>query len=151
MRWRSGSRPRLLHPTYNIRRCQGQHDHRQRGGGMKSMNWNPKNYFNGLWFFLGQRGAIIIIFLTVKVYGVPDKRTHAKDRNLLSGLCCGLFFWHVPLQIFGPVMQILKFKTLEEVVERGNDTKYGLAAAVFTKDLDKANYLSSALRAGTFW
>ncbi|XP_008322067.1 aldehyde dehydrogenase, mitochondrial [Cynoglossus semilaevis] len=54
-------------------------------------------------------------------------------------------------EIFGPVMQILKFKTLEEVVERGNDTKYGLAAAVFTKDLDKANYLSSALRAGTFW
>ncbi|XP_023127341.2 aldehyde dehydrogenase, mitochondrial [Amphiprion ocellaris] len=54
-------------------------------------------------------------------------------------------------EIFGPVMQILKFKTLEEVVTRANDTKYGLAAAVFTKDIDKANYVSNALRAGTVW
>ncbi|KAG7481014.1 hypothetical protein MATL_G00062270 [Megalops atlanticus] len=54
-------------------------------------------------------------------------------------------------EIFGPVMQILKFKTLEEVVERANDTKYGLAAAVFTKDIDKANYISNGLRAGTVW
>jgi len=54
-------------------------------------------------------------------------------------------------EIFGPVMQILKFKTLEEVVERANDSKYGLAAAVFTKDIDKAHYISNALRAGTVW
>lgn len=54
-------------------------------------------------------------------------------------------------QIFGPVMQILKFKTIEEVVGRANNSKYGLAAAVFTKDLDKANYLSQALQAGTVW
>ncbi|XP_029927355.1 aldehyde dehydrogenase, mitochondrial-like isoform X1 [Myripristis murdjan] len=54
-------------------------------------------------------------------------------------------------EIFGPVMQILKFKTLEEVVERANDTKYGLAAAVFTKDIDKAHYVSNGLRAGTVW
>ncbi|XP_041649363.1 aldehyde dehydrogenase, mitochondrial-like [Cheilinus undulatus] len=54
-------------------------------------------------------------------------------------------------EIFGPVMQILKFKDLEEVVNRANDTKYGLAAAVFTKDIDKANYVSNGLRAGTVW
>lgn len=48
-------------------------------------------------------------------------------------------------------MQILKFKTIEEVIERANDSKYGLAAAVFTKDLDKANYVSHGLRAGTVW
>jgi aldehyde dehydrogenase (NAD+) len=48
-------------------------------------------------------------------------------------------------------MQILKFKTIEEVVGRANNSKYGLAAAVFTKDLDKANYLSQALQAGTVW
>ena len=73
----------------------------------------------------------------------------------------GLYQWKSPtyilhasllsLQIFGPVMQIMKFKTLEEVLERANDTKYGLAAAVFTKDIDKAHYLSSGLRAGTVW
>nr|XP_042089996.1 aldehyde dehydrogenase, mitochondrial isoform X2 [Ovis aries] len=54
-------------------------------------------------------------------------------------------------EIFGPVMQILKFKSMEEVVGRANNSKYGLAAAVFTKDLDKANYLSQALQAGTVW
>uniref|UniRef100_A0A8C9TY15 aldehyde dehydrogenase (NAD(+)) n=1 Tax=Scleropages formosus TaxID=113540 RepID=A0A8C9TY15_SCLFO len=54
-------------------------------------------------------------------------------------------------EIFGPVMQILKFRTLEEVVERANNTKYGLAAAVFTKDIDKANYISAGLRTGTIW
>lgn len=48
-------------------------------------------------------------------------------------------------------MQVLKFKTIEEVIERANDSKYGLAAAVFTKDLDKANYVSQGLRAGTVW
>ncbi|XP_038675733.1 aldehyde dehydrogenase, mitochondrial-like [Scyliorhinus canicula] len=54
-------------------------------------------------------------------------------------------------EIFGPVMQILKFKTMEEVIERANDTIYGLAAAVFTNDINKANYVSQGLRAGTVW
>jgi aldehyde dehydrogenase (NAD+) len=54
-------------------------------------------------------------------------------------------------EIFGPVMQILKFKTVEEVVERANNTCYGLAAAVFTKDIDKAMYVSSNIRAGSIW
>ncbi|XP_060739887.1 aldehyde dehydrogenase, mitochondrial-like isoform X2 [Tachysurus vachellii] len=54
-------------------------------------------------------------------------------------------------EIFGPVMQILKFKTIEEVIERANDTKYGLAAAVFTTDINKAQYISNSLRAGTVW
>ncbi|XP_008431064.1 aldehyde dehydrogenase, mitochondrial [Poecilia reticulata] len=54
-------------------------------------------------------------------------------------------------EIFGPVMQIFKFKTLEEVITRANDTKYGLAASVFTTDIDKANFVSSGLRAGTVW
>ncbi|XP_029475043.1 aldehyde dehydrogenase, mitochondrial [Rhinatrema bivittatum] len=54
-------------------------------------------------------------------------------------------------EIFGPVMQILKFKSIEEVVERANDSKYGLAASIFTTDIDKANYISQALRAGTVW
>jgi len=54
-------------------------------------------------------------------------------------------------EIFGPVQQILKFSSIEEVTERANRTIYGLAAGVFTKDLDKAMYMSQALRAGTVW
>lgn len=73
--------------------------------------------------------------------------TTASPGTALHFFTCSVWI----LQIFGPVMQILKFKTIEEVIERANDSKYGLAAAVFTKDLDKANYVSQALRAGTVW
>jgi len=54
-------------------------------------------------------------------------------------------------EIFGPVQQILKFKTLDEVVARANSTTYGLAAAVFTKDIDKALTIANSVRAGTVW
>jgi aldehyde dehydrogenase (NAD+) len=54
-------------------------------------------------------------------------------------------------EIFGPVMQILKFKNTDEVIERANDTDYGLAASIFTKDLDKAIVVSNGLRAGSVW
>jgi aldehyde dehydrogenase (NAD+) len=54
-------------------------------------------------------------------------------------------------EIFGPVMSILKFKDAAEVIERGNRTFYGLAAAVWTKDVQKAIRLSNALKAGTVW
>ncbi|XP_032068388.1 retinal dehydrogenase 1 isoform X4 [Thamnophis elegans] len=54
-------------------------------------------------------------------------------------------------EIFGPVQQIMKFKTIEEVIKRANNTRYGLAAAVFTKDIDKALTFAAALQAGTVW
>jgi len=54
-------------------------------------------------------------------------------------------------EIFGPVMAILKFKSLEEVILRANGTNYGLAAGVVTKDLNTALTLAHCLRAGTVW
>jgi len=54
-------------------------------------------------------------------------------------------------EIFGPVMQIIKFKDMDEIIERANKTIYGLAASVFTKDLEKAIYISNSVRAGTVW
>ncbi|MFO0797953.1 MAG: aldehyde dehydrogenase family protein [Gemmataceae bacterium] len=54
-------------------------------------------------------------------------------------------------EIFGPVMSILRFKDADEVIARGNKSFYGLAAAVWTKDVKKAIRLSSALKAGTVW
>ncbi|XP_062110280.1 benzaldehyde dehydrogenase, mitochondrial-like [Humulus lupulus] len=54
-------------------------------------------------------------------------------------------------EIFGPVQSILKFKDLNEVIKRANNTQYGLAAGVFTKNMDTANTLTRALRVGTVW
>ncbi|XP_014241818.1 aldehyde dehydrogenase, mitochondrial-like [Cimex lectularius] len=54
-------------------------------------------------------------------------------------------------EIFGPVQQVLKFKDVEEVIDRANDSNYGLAAAVFSKNVDTVNKVSQALRAGTVW
>ncbi|KAL4319630.1 hypothetical protein GQ457_18G021850 [Hibiscus cannabinus] len=54
-------------------------------------------------------------------------------------------------EIFGPVQSILKFKDIDEVIRRANGSGYGLAAGVFTQDIDTANTLSRALKAGTVW
>lgn len=54
-------------------------------------------------------------------------------------------------EIFGPVQQIMKFKTMDDAIEKANNTNYGLAAAVFTKDVDKINTFTQGVLAGTVW
>jgi aldehyde dehydrogenase (NAD+) len=54
-------------------------------------------------------------------------------------------------EIFGPVVSVLPFKTVDEVVQRANNTSYGLAAAIWTKDIDKAHRFAREVKAGTVW
>jgi len=54
-------------------------------------------------------------------------------------------------EIFGPVMSIIRFKDMSEVIERANRTMYGLAAAVWTRDIGKAHAIANSVRAGTVW
>ena len=54
-------------------------------------------------------------------------------------------------EIFGPVMSILPFKNVDDIINRANNTHYGLAAAVWTKDVQKAHRFAASVRAGTVW
>lgn len=65
--------------------------------------------------------------------GVKDEMSIAKD------------------EIFGPVMSVLKFKNWDELIQRANNTFYGLAAAVWTRDVTRAHDFARRVRAGTIW
>lgn len=54
-------------------------------------------------------------------------------------------------EIFGPVGVVIKFKTLDEVIEMANDSDYGLAGGVFTKDINKAIKVARGIRTGRIW
>src|SRR2546422_3562557 len=54
-------------------------------------------------------------------------------------------------EIFGPVLSVIPFKSVEDGIAQGNATTYGLAAAVWTRDVSKALKAARAIRAGTVW
>jgi acyl-CoA reductase-like NAD-dependent aldehyde dehydrogenase len=82
----------------------------------------------------GQRAGSKGFFIQPTVFSdVTDNMTIAKE------------------EIFGPVQSIFKFKTIDEVIDRCNNTRYGLAAGVFTQDLDKALQFSQQIQAGVVW
>jgi aldehyde dehydrogenase (NAD+) len=54
-------------------------------------------------------------------------------------------------EVFGPVLGIARFDTFEDAVAKANDSSFGLAAGVWTKDIQKAHRFAAALQAGTVW
>ena len=54
-------------------------------------------------------------------------------------------------EIFGPVVCAMPFEKIEDVIPQANNTVYGLAAAIWTRDIGKAHRIASELRAGTVW
>jgi betaine-aldehyde dehydrogenase len=61
---------------------------------------------------------------------------------------------HLPFvqeEVFGPFMTVLSFESEEEVIARANNTRFGLAAAVFTGDFARAHRVANALQAGIVW
>jgi acyl-CoA reductase-like NAD-dependent aldehyde dehydrogenase len=57
----------------------------------------------------------------------------------------------VDTELFGPVLSVLRFRDEDEVVRHANDTKYGLACGIFTKDVGRAHRVARATRAGIVW
>jgi acyl-CoA reductase-like NAD-dependent aldehyde dehydrogenase len=54
-------------------------------------------------------------------------------------------------EIFGPVLATIRFRDAEDAIAKGNATVYGLAAAVWTRDVSKAHRIARAIKAGTVW
>ena len=54
-------------------------------------------------------------------------------------------------EIFGPVMAVMVFETIEEAISRANDSQYGLAASVWTENIKNGHYITKKLQAGTVW
>jgi len=54
-------------------------------------------------------------------------------------------------EIFGPVVSVLPFENIDEMLERANSTYYGLSAGIWTRDLDKAHFYAREVKAGTVW
>ena len=54
-------------------------------------------------------------------------------------------------EIFGPVVSVLPFHKVDEVIDRANKTHYGLAAAIWTRDINKAHHYAKNVKAGTVW
>src|SRR5436309_814926 len=85
------------------------------------------------------------------------------ERNMAKGLEKGYYVKPTVLtglrddlkiareEIFGPVVSVIPFKDEHDAVLQGNDTAYGLAAGVWTRDVSKAHRVARALRAGTVW
>jgi (Z)-2-((N-methylformamido)methylene)-5-hydroxybutyrolactone dehydrogenase len=54
-------------------------------------------------------------------------------------------------EIFGPVLSVIPFEGEEDLIRQANDTRYGLAAGIWTRNIQKAHRVVYALRAGTVW
>jgi phenylacetaldehyde dehydrogenase len=81
--------------------------------------------------------------------GVPEREGYYVEPTLFTGVTNTMTIARE--EIFGPVVGIIPFDDEDEAVAIANDTHYGLAAGVWTRDLSRAHRMGRRLRAGTVW
>jgi betaine-aldehyde dehydrogenase len=91
---------------------------------------------------------------SVLVGGERSRRPHLADGwfvepTIFAGVKPNMAIFRQ--EIFGPVLSVSRFRSIEEAIELANDTEYGLANALWTKNIDTALTVSHALRSGTVW
>lgn len=87
-------------------------------------------------------------FYVKKMESVPDKGLFYPP-TILENVNSGMQVYRE--EIFGPVLTVTGFDTEEEAVQIANDTRYGLAAAIWTVNMEKAKRVGSRIEAGTIW
>ncbi len=114
-----------------------------------------------------QVGAVIDEKQLQRILGYVERAEAAGDKRLFGAerimedsggtyMSPGIFLTNnaseiAQEEVFGPVLAMIPFATEAEALQMANDTPYGLAAAVFTQDMSRANRMSNRLRAGTVW
>ncbi|KAL6013647.1 aldehyde dehydrogenase [Asimina triloba] len=71
------------------------------------------------------------------------------EPTIITGVETSMQIWRE--EVFGPVLCVKTFRTEEEAIELANDTHYGLAGAVLSKDLERCERVTKALQAGIIW
>lgn len=157
--WRREARlERILRSAYSVLKCEGNYILQYKLSSYAPRRWNgfyaayqasSAYHINSVYtFYLSFR---MICWLPKRRYSAPCSLSSNSSEERALFRCSKIFRFLMLCFPNTVVLCALFLRDLEEVIRRANNTSYGLAAGVFTNNVDTANTLTRALRAGTIW